>query len=1122
LGSPKVKLREEVIHFTRRKTLALLAYLAVTGKSYTRDYLATLLWPELDYRKAMTALRSVLSDLRRVAGLEHFSIEQENIGLKTASDVRSDVAAFMHKMHVWREHCHPVQLCLECIGTVTQAIELYKGDFMEGFSLPDCPQFDYWQYFTRQEIQKEMASSLEYLTAAHAALEEYERAIFYANRRLVIDTTDEPAHRTLMYLYSKVGQRSNALRQYEICKRNLKDELSLEPQQETYRLYKSILENQPISDASTISMDVGQIKQRHNLPNQSIPFIGREELLACIQRKLQDPTCRLLSLVGLGGSGKTRLAIETGKQQLANYKHGVYYISLESLTSTESIIPSIARALDFPFREGSKPRQQLFNYLKGKSLLLILDNYEHLLEGTVVASEILHAAQQVKILATSRTRLNLFDEQMIFIPGMRQPARLQTTDNVHAAEEAMKCDSIKLFVQAAARIQSFFELSDRNIQHVVTICRLVQGMPLGILLAASWLRLLSLQEIASEIEKSIDFLRGELRDLPDRQQSLRAVFDYSWQMLDENQQKKFMALSVFRNGCVRQAAEQIAGVSLHDLVYFVDRSFLQREENGRYTMHSLVHQYAVGRLAEIPELLKKTLDHHSTYFIKRLQEWECELRGPNQRAVMDTMDAEIENCRAAWQWAVENQKIDDLGIMLEGYFLYHRFRFQDFGTAFDSAVKILSDIPSPKALRLLSGLLARQATLLFYLGPLAPVVSLFKQAETALEHPVLAGHNTRREFAEMRRLKGPCLAESIHHVEARIGMEQSLSFYREKEEKWAIAEILAGLSKTSWMAGEIKQSMNYSEESLALYRALENPNGIARALTQLGDVATWIGQIKEGENYLREAIEIQRQTFEPYGLGIALLLMGFFVFVLGKGEFDEGKVLIEEYIQICREYGIYPDLVLSLNSLSFTRLCQGEYQDADEINQSALEMARQIDYQRGIALCLYVKGWVKMAKSNAEEAFQCCCECVRLSRGEYMPPEELCDALTGLGAVLCLIGKPIKAAPHIYQVLKSSISMGILPRLKLILPVIALLKSAQGNLEEAISLYEMGKTHFPFLSKAIFLEDIIGRRIEANSANLPPAVVAAAKDRGRKLDIEETTIRLLDELKINSCSINNL
>jgi DNA-binding SARP family transcriptional activator/predicted ATPase len=598
LGPPRVELDGEEIHIARRKAVALLAYLAVTGGSHSRDSLATLLWPEYDQSGARADLRRTLSVLNRTLGSEWLTADRETAGLNPGAKLWLDVDQFRSLLAAWQDHGHPeVDACPKCLGALAEAVDLYQGDFLAGFTLRDSAPFDEFQFFQTESLRRELASALERLVWGHAAGGEYEPVIGYARRWLALDPLHEPAHRCLMELYAQAGQRAAALRQYQECARILEEELGLSPSEQTTALYEQIR-------TRPAGRGVPSARPRHNLPAQSTPFVGREDELAEIAARLSNPECRLLTLVGPGGSGKTRLALEAAARQIQAplrrlpgaprmeplaagkgapgtgptpepsqrfpFEDGAFFVSLAPLRSVESIVPTVARAVGFSFYGAEvEARQQLLDYLRGKRMLLVLDNFEHLLGGVSLVTQVLESAPEVKILVTSRARLNVQAEHLFAVLGMYYPDR-------DAVQDAARYSAVQLFLDCARRARLGFELTAGNVADVVDICRLVEGMPLGILLAAAWVGMLTPAEIVAEIRESLGFLETDLRDVPRRQRSVRAVFDHSWNLLTPRERSVMQALSVFRGGFTRQAARRVAGATLHELRALVDRSLLQR------------------------------------------------------------------------------------------------------------------------------------------------------------------------------------------------------------------------------------------------------------------------------------------------------------------------------------------------------------------------------------------------------------------------------------------------------------------------------------------------------------------------------------------------------------------
>ncbi len=424
-----------------------------------------------------------------------------------------------------------------------------------------------------------------------------------------------------------------------------------------------------------------------HLPISLTPFIGRQQELAEIATRLHDADCRLLTLVGPGGIGKTRLAIETAATTTA-FPDGTYFIALQSLATPNLIDSALSDALKIEGYGQPDLRQFILTYLSDKHLLLVLDNFEHLLDGVGIVSDILIHAPHVKLLATSREILNVQEEWLYHVSGMHFPEGEETSllENYSA---------IQLFVQCARRAQPQFVLAHEQ-DAVRRICELVAGMPLGIELAAAWLKRLSCTEIAQELERGLDILETSARNVPERHRSMRVVLEQSWAALTVAEQTVFKRLAVFQGGFRREAAEVVAGASLKILAGLVDKSFLSVTGNGTYHIHELLRQYAKERLNADPLEAQQTADRHADYFTRymlRLEEHEVIDGEVNWH---DKMVEAIDNVRRAFQWAVEQghiQQIYHLVGNLSGYYQI-QYNYQEALTVFSQAVQRLKTITS--------------------------------------------------------------------------------------------------------------------------------------------------------------------------------------------------------------------------------------------------------------------------------------------------------------------------------------------------------------------------------------------------------------------------------------------
>jgi diguanylate cyclase (GGDEF)-like protein len=400
----------------------------------------------------------------------------------------------------------------------------------------------------------------------------------------------------------------------------------------------------------------------HNLPATLPDLIGREPELRRIRALL--PHAPLVTIVGPGGMGKTRLALQAAAESVEQFRDGVFFVSLSALNTAEDLIPAIADVLPLSIRPGTQA--QLIESLRGRVMLLVLDNFEHLLAGVLLLQEILAQAGGVRMLVTARTQINAVDEEIIELSGLPYPA---SVDDPQIAQYG----AVQLFLLTARQMHATVVSGSADLMYIAQICRLVEGMPLGIELAAAWLPSAGLDEIAGEIERSITSLNSERADIPARHRSLRAVVESFWSQLASGEQRIIQRLSIFRGGFDRHAAQQIAGASLFFLNALANQRYLVRTLQGRYEFHELLRQYAADLLQGLPQERSQLHDAHCEYYMQFLERHTDDLAIASPEVVA-LATAEHENLRAAWRWAVAQARIEVIHHSARGLNYYLRAR----------------------------------------------------------------------------------------------------------------------------------------------------------------------------------------------------------------------------------------------------------------------------------------------------------------------------------------------------------------------------------------------------------------------------------------------------------------
>ncbi|MCB0124802.1 MAG: AAA family ATPase, partial [Caldilineaceae bacterium] len=621
-GQPRLEKAGQPADVHGRKVLALAAYLAVTGIIHNRDHLATLLWSEHDQSGARANLRRELSQLNRLWGPDVLTATRESIGLAADGDLWIDVVRFQGCITAGQAHDHGASaICAECQPLLEEAAALYQADFLAGFSLPDCPEFEEWQLFQRESLRQGLAAVLERLAAG---LADAEAALGYARRWLTLDTLHEPAHQAVMRGYARAGQQAASLRQYERCGEILHAELGVAPGESTQQLAAAIRQgafrpSAPVRATSALPVPIEPAVRRHDLPSQTTPFIGRQYEVADLTRLLAEPEVHLVTILAPGGMGKTRLSLAVAERQIKRFRDGVFFVPLAPLSSPDDIVTTIAEQLDFSFGGSTPPKQQLLDYFRERQILLVLDNFEHLLEGAPLVTDLLRAAPDLKVLATSREKLNLSGETTYLLAGLHFPTW-------ESLEDLLEYDAIRLFIGSARRVRPDFTLQPQDFDDLARICRLTAGMPLAIVLAAGWLDLLSLAQVAAEIQRGLDILETEQRDVPERQRSMRATFSYSWERLSEVERQVFMKLAVCRGGFSLEAAEVVAGADLRTLRRLAGKSLVQIVSDGRYAVHELLRQYSAEKLRQ-SAAADTVRQAHSRYYLAFLAARDADIKG---------------------------------------------------------------------------------------------------------------------------------------------------------------------------------------------------------------------------------------------------------------------------------------------------------------------------------------------------------------------------------------------------------------------------------------------------------------------------------------------------------------
>lgn len=670
-----------------------------------------------------------------------------------------------------------------------------------------------------------------------------------------------------------------------------------------------------------------------NLPLPATPLIGRKREMAALARLLADRQCRLLTIVGPGGVGKTRLAIEAASIHRGLFPDGVYFVPLASLASPSLVVPAIAGALGHTFSGSMAPLDQLLRHLRGRSLLLLLDNYEHLLEDGVGLAELLQGAPGVKLLVTSRERLNLQGEWLFDLQGLPVPSAGQ-------ADGAEGYSSVALFVASARRVRAGFQLEALAAEErraIARICRLVEGMPLAIELAATWVRVLGCTEIASEIERSLDFLAGAARDMPERHQSLRAVFCHSWDLLSDQERSALCRLAVFRGGFQRQAAEQVAGASLGALSALESKSLVRRQKNGRYDLLEVVRQYALEHLARDPRG-EATRDGHSAFYLALLRDREEALKGGTQRETLRELTDEIHNVRAAWSRAVRQGELTALeeGLRCFGWLYEMRGWFCEGLEQLELVVQACrARAGDADGQRVLGQGLAQQGLLLFRQGHFDRALALLEEGLAILrpfDDPAL--------LLDTLLFSGVILFLNGEMDASASRLTECLACARAAGAPWFEAYAQHNLGYIASLQGQDDRGYEQMLAGIAGWRALGDPRSTALGLNYISPAAIRLGRYREAQAFLQESLAMCTEVGDRWGMGTAYRHLG--LLALAEGDLDRARSLLHASLDLFAGFITGWDVVRTLTYLGEALAAAGDAAEARRIFLDALREAAEV------------------------------------------------------------------------------------------------------------------------------------------------------------------------------------
>src|SRR5579859_148371 len=710
------------------------------------------------------------------------------------------------------------------------------------------------------------------------------------------------------------------------------------------------------------------------LPFQPNSFVGRLSELTVIDGLIRNKACRLLTLLGPGGVGKTRLAIEAAKRLSEMFMDGTVFVDLAPLGSSNQLVSAISDALDLPSVEPPIPKVNLLKYLTERQMMVILDNFEHLLDGVDLVQDILREAPHITLLVTSRERLNLRAEWLFDVKGLSYPTKADDQLSSLSQEDLMAYSAIELFVQRASQIQGGFSLSTQALQ-VVHICQHAAGMPLAIELAASSLRQLSTSEMARGIQMNLDLLGTNLRDIPERHRSMLAVFDHSWHLLSEAERIVFSNLAVFRGGFTEEAAQQIAEASHAMLLSLMEKSLVRMTDiktnvpnnaekpsnlpQSRYFLLEPIWDYAARKLVERGE--EETLQHHhATYYLSLTQSSVAQWDSPNARFVTQQIEQEYDNICAVLQWSRDG---GDLAIGLQLGAELRKY-WQSRGKISEGR-KWLVD--------------------LLTLANNRPKSQVSAARRSALTAAAWLASN-QNDFLEAARL-----------------FEQN----NEQDELLVKGHLLINNAREARSKGQYQQALTFLENSLSIYRTLGNRGsmssaGLGLVLWELGLVMREQGNFSRAAQIYGEALQIHRELGDREGVACMLMALG----DIGRDQGDAVQIrkYCEESLAIFRELGVQWAIGFSLNNLAIAAYLEDDLSTALAFSNESVSVFRRLKLDPGLGEVLITLGYIFRRQGNLTAAEEALTEALRgaLVAG---PRLVVAEALEGLASLITLFGQ---------------------------------------------------------------------------------------------------------------------
>jgi predicted ATPase/DNA-binding SARP family transcriptional activator len=873
LGDFKVQIDRQPVEISSRPARTLLAFLLLNRAAVqSRERIAGLFWPDVLESSARQNLRSAIYTLSKAIGKEYLIVDHGSIGFNADAPHQLDIDRLTAGSGA-------------DLDSLIESVSVYQGELLAGFD-------EDWVMLERERLRSVYELHMQTLLDHLAAAERWEEMITWAERWISFGYIPEPAFRALMIAHAGRSDMAAMASAYRRCIESLQTYLDVPPSHETEQLFRQLSQKaaaQPAPSAQPVVVSQpslapasasGAHAGAHTLPEMGTSFVGREKEVQEIRQLLTvEPECRLLTLTGPGGIGKTRLSVEAVSS--IDFPDGVWFLPLVSVQDVEALVNRLTKMLGVLHGDTESPEFCLFQFLKECRLLLVLDNFEHLLPqhpsqhaphgAASFVSELVRQNPGVKVLITSRERLNLRSEWIYPISGLQ-------------IEQA-----VQLFLQRARQVRRGGLSGDQDVEAAWRICEMVGGLPLAVELAAAWANVLTYEQIAAEIQQGLEILSTQLSDVPSRHQKMEVIFDASWSRLEHEEKLFFRRLAVFEGSFNRQAAEQIViaqgrtgppsqSPSTQAIVFLaklVEKSFLQQIASDRYKLHELFRQYSLRRLAESDEE-ERVRDLHARYYLARLASFEPVLKKSDQHQVLDQITEDYDNFLAGWYCAANNGLIDLMTEAIEVLWLYFSMRRYSLELHKLMQQTLLNLQESPAGMQDPDKRDTLESLVTALSGGAQMLAGNYHSAQELLQRAlaVLDKQAAKRWFALVNNWMASNHLALGNFQESWNLLCHSIEICEKENDRWLLAYCLNDLGLVSALLGQTERARRNSLRSLHIFQSIDDRRGTAFVFSNLGLYASQAGDYPKALEYYHESLRLREQNRDQLGQAQVHLRLG--------------------------------------------------------------------------------------------------------------------------------------------------------------------------------------------------------------------------------------------------------